>query len=71
MKKIITFLFAFVCINAHSQINAKLLRYVDISETQICFVLGGDIWVVNKNGGQATQLTNSSGEESYSKFSPD
>ncbi|EPR74175.1 tolB precursor protein [Winogradskyella psychrotolerans RS-3] len=46
------------------------MRYVDVSNTQICFVLGGDIWVVNKNGGVATQLTNSPGEESYPKFSP-
>lgn len=47
------------------------MRYVDVSETQICFVYGGDIWVVDKNGGMATQLTNSPGEESYPKFSPD
>ncbi len=47
------------------------MRFVDVSETQICFVYGGDIWVVDKNGGTATQLTNSPGEESYPKFSPD
>ena len=70
MKKLITLFFAFFCLYSFGQINAKLMRYVDVSDTQICFVLGGDIWVVNKNGGVATQLTNSPGEESYPKFSP-
>ena len=70
MKKLITLLFALASLNSFSQINAKLMRYVDVSETQICFVYGGDIWVVDKNGGTAIQLTNSPGEESYPKFSP-
>ena len=71
MKFLITsFLFLF-SLSSIGQINAKLMRFVDVSETQICFVYGGDIWVVNKNGGTATQLTNSPGEESYPKFSPD
>lgn len=70
MKKIITLLFACAYLSSFSQINAKLMRYVDVSETQICFVYGGDIWLVNKSGGVATQLTNSPGEESYPKFSP-
>ena len=43
----------------------------DVSETQITFVYGGDIWLVDKNGGTAYQLTHSPGEESYPKFSPD
>ena len=70
MKKIITLFFAFASLYSFSQINAKLMRYVDVSDTQICFVYGGDVWLVNKNGGVATQLTNSPGEESYPKFSP-
>ena len=59
------------CLPSFGQINAKLMRYVDVSETQICFVYGGDIWVMDKEGGMATQLTNSPGEETYPKFSPD
>lgn len=70
MKTLITLLIAFATLSSFGQINAKLMRYVDVSDTQICFVLGGDIWVVNKRGGVATQLTNSPGEESYPKFSP-
>jgi tricorn protease len=54
-----------------AQISAKLMRDIDLSETQITFVYGGDIWLAPKAGGQALQLTNSPGEESYPKFSPD
>ncbi|MEZ2414509.1 PDZ domain-containing protein [Muriicola sp. E247] len=71
MKFHISLLFVLFSLSSFGQINAKLMRYVDVSETQICFVYGGDIWVVDKNGGTATQLTNSPGEESYPKFSPD
>ncbi len=56
---------------AHGQISAKLMRYMDVSETQIVFVYGGDIWIVSKEGGMATQLTHSPGEESWPRFSPD
>ncbi len=72
MKKIITislFLGWFLPVSA--QINARLIRYLDISDTQITFVYGGDIWVMPKSGGTATQITNSPGEESWPRFSPD
>lgn len=54
-----------------AQISAKLMRYLDVSETQITFVYGGDLWVVPKDGGTALQVTHSPGEESYPRFSPD
>jgi tricorn protease len=53
------------------QISAKLMRYMDVSETQIVFVYGGDIWLVPKDGGTAIQVTRSPGEESWPRFSPD
>lgn len=56
---------------SHAQINAKLMRHLDVSETQITFVYGGDLWIMPKSGGQAVQITHSPGEESYPKFSPD
>ncbi len=55
----------------HAQINAKLMRYMDVSQTQITFVYGGDIWIMSKDGGLATQVTHSPGEESWPRFSPD
>lgn len=56
---------------AIAQISAKMMRYMDVSESQIVFVYGGDIWLSAKEGGTAVQLTNSPGEESWPKFSPD
>jgi tricorn protease len=54
-----------------AQISAKLMRYMDVSDSQITFVYGGDIWIVPKAGGLAVQITHSPGEESFPKFSPD
>jgi tricorn protease len=55
----------------HGQISAKLMRYMDISDSQITFVYGGDIWLMPRDGGLAMQLTHSPGEESWPRFSPD
>ncbi|MEM1327206.1 MAG: PDZ domain-containing protein [Bacteroidota bacterium] len=54
-----------------AQISAKLMRYMDVSDDKIVFVYGGDIWLVEKEGGTAMQITHSPGEESYPRFSPD
>lgn len=55
----------------YSQVNARMLRYPDVSTTHICFVYAGDIWVVAKEGGTAHKLSSPSGEESFPRFSPD
>ena len=54
-----------------AQIDARLLRYPDVSATQIAFVYGGDIWVVPKAGGVAQRLSSPRGEEMFPRFSPD
>lgn len=72
MKRLLIYLcilFFYQQINA--QISAKLMRYMDVSDTQITFVYGGDIWVMPKEGGTAIQVTHSPGEESWPRFSPD
>jgi len=68
-----TLLMITLCITqlSFAQINAKLMRYMDVSDSQITFVYGGDIWVMPKEGGTALQVTHSPGEESWPKFSPD
>ncbi len=72
MKKILlSFATLLFCFNLHSQISAKLMRYVDVSDSQITFVYGGDIWVAPKSGGLAVKVTSSPGEESWPRFSPD
>ena len=69
MKKLIIIVgVLFMSVYTYSQINAKLMRYPDVSVSQITFVYGGDIWLVDKNGGTAVQITHSPGEESWPKF---
>jgi tricorn protease len=53
------------------QVNARMLRYPDVSATHICFVYAGDIWVVAKEGGTAFRLSSPQGEEMFPRFSPD
>ncbi len=72
MKLITTLLILLIAsLSVKAQINARLMRYMDVSLTHITFVYGGDIWIMPKGGGQAVQITHSPGEESYPKFSPD
>jgi tricorn protease len=52
-------------------IDARMMRYPDVSATQIAFVYAGDIWLVPKTGGTAVRLTSPRGEESFPRFSPD
>jgi tricorn protease len=56
---------------ATAQVDARLLRYPDVSATQIAFVYAGDIWVVAKGGGTAQRLSAPRGEEMFPRFSPD
>ncbi len=54
-----------------TQVNARMFRHPDVSESQITFVYGDDIWIVSKEGGLASKLSSPKGEESFPKFSPD
>jgi len=54
-----------------SAVDARMLRYPDVSGTQIAFVYAGDIWVVPKTGGEAMRLSSPKGEETFPRFSPD
>src|SRR5438874_7782879 len=52
-------------------VDARMLRYPDVSASQIAFVYAGDIWVAPKTGGAALRLSSPKGEESFPRFSPD
>src|SRR3989475_2590207 len=52
-------------------IDARMLRYPDVSATQIVFSYAGDIWVASKSGGLAQRLSSPKGEEIFPRFSPD
>jgi len=54
-----------------AQVDARMLQYPDVSQTQITFYYGGDLWVVSKEGGTANKLTNAKGQEILPRFSPD
>lgn len=72
MKRILIFaILLVVSTTILAQIDARLFRYPDVSENQISFVYGGDVWIVSKSGGTANRLTSSTGEESFPRFSPD
>ena len=51
--------------------ESRLLRHPTVNETHIAFVYAGDIWLVNRSGGVARQLTTSDGLEMTPRFSPD
>lgn len=70
-KLFLMILTGMITLSLSGQINAGLLRYLDISDEQICFVYGEDIWLMPLEGGTATPLTNSEGEVSWPRFSPD
>src|SRR3984885_3620566 len=48
-----------------------LLRFPSVSKTQIVFNYGGDLWIVNRDGGDARRLTSGVGDETSPHFSPD
>jgi tricorn protease len=48
-----------------------LLRKPTVSKTQIAFSYGGDLWMVDRGGGEARRLTSDVGIEIDPVFSPD
>ncbi|MEQ9006823.1 MAG: hypothetical protein RLP12_02990, partial [Ekhidna sp.] len=73
MKKtlVTTLILSLFTYDLAAQINARMLREPDVSQTQIAFVYAGDIWLVSKDGGTANKLSSPAGEEKFPKFSPD
>ncbi len=51
--------------------EARLLRMPDVSAEMVAFVHAGDVWVADRDGGEARRLTTHEGFESAPKFSPD
>ena len=67
----LTALLVLTATGGYAQVDARMLRYPDVSQTHIAFVYAGDIWVVEKEGGTATRLSSPRGEELFPRFSPD
>ena len=55
---------------AHAQ-GTRFLRQPDVSATHIVFTHANDLWLVGRDGGDATRLTSSDGAETDAAFSAD
>jgi len=51
--------------------GTRLLRQPTVSATQIAFEYGGDLWIVDKAGGNSRRLTSTPAVEADPQFSPD
>ena len=51
--------------------EARLLRMPDVSAEMVAFVHAGDVWLADRDGGEARRLTTFDGFETAPKFSPD
>ena len=51
--------------------GTRFLRQPDVSGSHIVFVHANDLWIVGRDGGDATRLTSSDGAETDPAFSPD
>ena len=70
---LLTTLFCFSALDLAAQASNQyaLLRKPTVSESQIAFSYGGDLWIVDRNGGEARRLTADAGIEIDPIFSPD
>ncbi len=60
--------FGSICL---AQDNLLLFQHPTLSKTHIAFSFAGDLWIVAREGGVATQLTTGIGDELAPIFSPD
>ena len=58
-------------LHADDDKGTRILRDPDVSENKIVFAHANDLWVVDRNGGDAMRLTSDEGAESDPCFSPD
>ncbi|MEM6326236.1 MAG: PDZ domain-containing protein, partial [Bacteroidota bacterium] len=56
---------------ASAQDDTLLLRQPSLSATHVAFAHGGDLWIVDRSGGDARRLTSTPAVESHPHFSPD
>ena len=56
---------------SYAQDEARLLRFPTISNDQVVFSYGGDLYSVDADGGTARKLTTHNGYEMFPRFSPD
>ena len=64
------YLLPVIFLHANGQ-EARLLRFPAIYNNQVVFTYAGDLYTVDRAGGQARRLTSDVGFETFARFSPD
>ena len=72
MKKYLILIFVtLICTSPLFADGTMLLRDPSVSDQHIVFVHANDLWVVDREGGEARRLTSSEGAETNPRISPD
>lgn len=78
MRTIATSVIATTClaliapgVRGQVQPHGGMLRFPDVSQSEIVFVYANDLWTVPREGGQAAPLASPPGAERFPRFSPD
>lgn len=76
MKNLTRIALAFFLLSLNPIVRAQtqgpmLLESPTVSRTHVAFSFAGDIWLVERQGGDARRLTTHQGRETYPVFSPD
>src|SRR5690606_27497765 len=69
LQRLLFFLFFFSCVSVSAQ--KRIYRYPDVSADKIVFSFADNLWLVDKNGGQAIKISSPAGPEMFPRFSPD
>ena len=71
MKRILIILSLCIAAEVRASDKLQLFQQPALSATQIVFQYAGDLWVVAREGGEASRLTSAAGRELLPCFSPD
>jgi tricorn protease len=72
LRQLIHILLILLCFSAvASAQGTRMLRQPTVSRDLVAFEYGGDLWTVQRTGGQARRLTSTPGAEANPQFSPD
>ncbi len=71
IKTVFTLIFICTAIQLSFAQGTMLLRQPTVSKTKIVFVYANDLWIVDKDGGNAQRLTSNAGAETNPHFSAD
>ncbi len=58
-------------VDAQKNPSVGMMRYPDVSKSQIVFAYANDLWIVDRDGGVASPLASPEGAELFPRFSPD